>query len=253
MQILSYKFTPGLWPTVIFVLLLPLFISLGFWQINRADEKHQLYENYIDKKNKPAVPLAKFVKDARHVETPADWTRVKLKGRFSSAPTILLDNKIVNGQVGYYVYKPFKPDGLDKLILINLGWVAAALDRTKAPELYTTGLLDEIIGVIKQPQYSGIALGKIEPEFIKEDIIRVQSIDYQLLSDVLNKNLEHYIVRVSSESKTDYYTNWPEPGFGKDKHYGYAFQWFSFATVLVGLYLYLNIHRIKCDGRSNKK
>ena len=35
----AWKFRPGLWPTVATLILLALFVRLGFWQLDRADQK----------------------------------------------------------------------------------------------------------------------------------------------------------------------------------------------------------------------
>ena len=41
MRIASWEFNPSLWPTLATILVLPLFLSLGFWQLDRAEEKRR--------------------------------------------------------------------------------------------------------------------------------------------------------------------------------------------------------------------
>jgi surfeit locus 1 family protein len=36
---------------------------------------------------------------------------------------------------------------------------------------------------------------------------------------------------------------WTLPGTGEEKHYGYAFQWFSFAIAVIIIYLIMGFKR----------
>jgi len=36
---------------------------------------------------------------------------------------------------------------------------------------------------------------------------------------------------------------WPQSAAGVHKHYGYAFQWFALATLILGLYAWFRIPR----------
>ena len=42
----SYRFKPGLVPSLVVLLLLPIFIRLGFWQLDRAEQKQTMQQDY---------------------------------------------------------------------------------------------------------------------------------------------------------------------------------------------------------------
>jgi len=42
MQIGNKTFKPGIIPTIVFLLVLPVLLRLGFWQLDRAEEKREL-------------------------------------------------------------------------------------------------------------------------------------------------------------------------------------------------------------------
>ncbi len=237
-----YKFQPSLLPTVSFILLLPIFLKLGFWQLDRAEQKERLYQDYIGKRNSSVVSLDQLVKDSSNIEDMI-WRKVGVKGRFVEDINILLDNKIVNTDAGYYVYKPLQLESNNKIIMLNFGWVSANKRRNVIPDLKTFSESEVHIGHIKYPQFSGIKLGKTEIEEFDKNTFRVQNIDFSQLEEKLKLKLEPFVVRVVNDSQQGYFRIWPEPGNGKEKHYGYAFQWFSFATILCFLFVYLNLKK----------
>ncbi|WP_277302707.1 SURF1 family cytochrome oxidase biogenesis protein, partial [Pseudomonas viridiflava] len=44
------RFAPGLWPTLIVLLLLPVLISLGFWQLERGEQKRSMLSQYNERR-----------------------------------------------------------------------------------------------------------------------------------------------------------------------------------------------------------
>ena len=50
------RFRPGVIPTVVVALLLPLLVSLGFWQLSRGAEKTALLASYAERR--AAEPMA---------------------------------------------------------------------------------------------------------------------------------------------------------------------------------------------------
>ncbi|MEX5669781.1 SURF1 family cytochrome oxidase biogenesis protein, partial [Pseudomonas neuropathica] len=50
------RFRPGIVPTLVVALLLPLLVSLGFWQLSRGAEKSALLQTYAERR--VAEPMA---------------------------------------------------------------------------------------------------------------------------------------------------------------------------------------------------
>ncbi|WP_305120702.1 SURF1 family cytochrome oxidase biogenesis protein, partial [Burkholderia cenocepacia] len=50
------RFRPGVVPTLVVALLLPLLVSLGFWQLSRGAEKSALLQTYAERR--AAEPMA---------------------------------------------------------------------------------------------------------------------------------------------------------------------------------------------------
>ena len=84
--------------TIFSVFFVLVFISLGFWQIERASEKLNLIKNFeIQQSSQP-----QYIS-----ENSAKWSRVFVEGVYDSSKQVLIDNQIFNGRVGYKIYTPF--------------------------------------------------------------------------------------------------------------------------------------------------
>ena len=57
MRIGSYDFRPSLWPSLVTLVLLPILIGLGKWQLDRAAWKQALIDAHAERIAEPARPL----------------------------------------------------------------------------------------------------------------------------------------------------------------------------------------------------
>lgn len=238
-------------PAVTTLLLLPLFISLGAWQLERAGQKQRLHEDFMQRQAGPVMTLTG--RDVVFNESADQWLPVRVRGAFLEEYQVLLDNRTVNGRVGYYVFTPFLIEGNDTPVLVNRGWIAANADRSAAPVLRMTSGEVEIEGILKKPVSTGISLGEYPPESLTRRFFRVQDIDLAELSAVLEMRLQPLILRLDQRSPGGYARDWALPGSGEAKHLGYAFQWFAFAAVLLILFVALNIKKIEPENESRNQ
>ncbi|HXR01486.1 MAG TPA: SURF1 family protein, partial [Pseudomonas sp.] len=96
------RFRPGIVPTLVVLALLPLLVSLGCWQLGRAEEKRVMLANYAERRLAP--PIA-----AQLLSSTADpaYRRVQLRGSFDPEHSLLLDNSTREGKVGVELIQPF--------------------------------------------------------------------------------------------------------------------------------------------------
>jgi len=242
MRIASWEFNPSLWPTLATLLVLPLFLSLGFWQLDRAEQKRTLHNEFEGRQVASEVNLNK--EDAlRNNFEELNWRKVTIDGRFSREINILLDNQVERGVAGYFVYTPFKLKELDVWVLVNRGWVPAGDSRNDPPEIDAGGEVLQIVGSVKSPPKTGILLAENIVEQLGRGIVRVQKLELADIEEAFNLELLTYVVRMNPESPAGFARRWKAPGSGEEKHLGYAFQWFAMATAIFVIYLILNIKR----------
>ena len=77
----------------------------------------------------PAEPV-----EAREFE----FRRVEARGAYVPDSTVLLDNRIHAGRVGYEVVMPLRLGDSRMHVLVNRGWIAGTGDRTRLPDGLTS-------------------------------------------------------------------------------------------------------------------
>ena len=126
---------------LLFFIIIIICIILGLWQIDRANEKANLYNSFKDKISKNPIDF-KVIKD-----NPIEFTKIIIKGKYINDKQFLLDNKIFNKQAGYEVISPMLLD--NQIILINRGWVSNN-NRQSLPKIDIKNINEAAIGYIYQ-------------------------------------------------------------------------------------------------------
>ena len=234
------EFTPGLWPTIALTLLLPILISLGYWQLHRASEKEALQMQKAARLSGQARSVTSEIIDAK------SWNHypVVVDGRYDPTFQVLLDNRMHKGRPGFYVITPFKIEGGEVRILINRGWIPLGDSREHLP-LVEIPAGNRTIRGRARTSYSDrykldTALSKIT-----EGINIWQTMDIAVLQKLVPYAIQPIIVELDpSANESDFLREWVvQAGSPASKNVGYAVQWFALAGLLVGIYLFLNIRR----------
>ncbi|MGH8120862.1 MAG: SURF1 family protein [Gammaproteobacteria bacterium] len=246
MRIGAWHFTPGLWPTAATLVLLSLFVALGFWQLDRADQKSRKHGEFVLRQSEHALDLNDPVTLRRNKEELL-WRRAQARGHFDNEVHILLDNQVLRGKAGYFVYTLFLVTPGDHWLLVNRGWVPLGKDRGVAPLLETPAAEIKIVGVINDVPATGLVLGDAPAEALTRTIYRAQRIDLDEIARQRGHKLLPFVLALAPESGHGFIRHWQLPGSGREKHLGYAFQWFLFAAILVVIYLAVNIKKITRD------
>ncbi len=223
------------WRITLFTLcLLPLLISLGFWQLQRETEKQALAEDFARKQAQAPVELAGI-----EMESPEAlaYLPVKLEGHFRPVESFLLDNRTREGRYGNEVYTVFElSDGTP--VLVNRGWVPADPARQRATEIPGLTPLAENYWVNGQVY---VAPGK--PYLLEDDTLSagwpktIQALDMDSVAEILGETPFPYPVRIDAGEPGALQVDWQVINISPAKHRGYAVQWFSMAAVLFLLYL----------------
>jgi len=247
MRIGQFQFRPGLVPTVMSLLLLPMFVSLGLWQLHRAEQKHALIAHY--EQRTADLPLRL---DGSQRDTAAMLNRrVAATGRYDSAHQVLLDNQVYRGRPGYFALTPLRLSGSDMTVLVNRGWVPMGPSRVDLPDLRVTEDVISLAGVVHTPSVPPLTLGAsgdATPGWPKV----VQRVHLEALGQRLNAPLLPYTLRLAPDQDHGYVRVW-DTQYSRtppEKHQAYAVQWFGLALVLLVLYVGLNTRRIHGPRRS---
>lgn len=250
MRIGDVVFRPGLWPTVATLLLLVLLISLGFWQLNRAEQKRELLAAYGDR------PVDAPVRLDEEFRFGPDWRfrRAQVEGRFDAAHQFLLDNRVHRGRVGYFVLTPLRLARSGHAILVNRGWVPQGATRGDLPALPVPDADAPVMieGLIDFPPEQVFALGEGEdrdPGWPKV----LQRVRLPLQAEQLGVPLLPAVLLLDPEHPAGFVRDWHPVVFGPERHVGYAVQWFALALVLAVLYLWVSIGRAGGAGEQRRR
>ncbi len=211
-------------------------IYLGFWQLDRAAQKEALQSAMEQQANKPPLALHVFLnlKDVNEVL----HQRVLLSGSWIAQSTVYLDNRQMDGKVGFFVLTPMRLEGSDKVVMVQRGWAQRNFEqRETVPVVETPSGLVQIEGTI------ALAPSKLyEPGQSAKGLIR-QNLDLEAYRSETGLYLLSLTVRQTGLPSEGLRRDWPAVNFGIDKHYGYAFQWFVLSAVVIALYLWFQIFR----------
>ncbi|SHK11401.1 Cytochrome oxidase assembly protein ShyY1 [Marinobacter antarcticus] len=203
---------------------LPLLIALGIWQLNRAEEKQ--------------IILDQWQQEAQNL----DWPELVARGLENGRPVTvtglfgerswLLDNRTRDGIAGYEVLTAFYPlEGPP--VLINRGWVAAPRTRNELPDVTPPEGIFSMTGRIgPYPEPPVLSSKSVQAEGWPR---RVQMLPGPVARAEIAR-LPGAIIRLqNSEQPGAYRADWEPDRMGPQTHYGYATQWFALAMVLTVL------------------
>ena len=240
LQVKNYLFSPNLIPSLTTLILLPFLVSLGFWQLDRADQKREIDKGIHEAIAKPALQLNTI--DTSKLSTEI-YRTVSIKGKYDTEHQFLLDNRTHLGKPGYHVLTPFLFDNNNgkQAVLINRGWITYRGTRDNIPSITLGNNEREILGTLKEIGDSIVLNDEVETQSNPK---LIQSIQLTELMQDLDYKLLAAIIELSKEDKDGFVREW-QPYYGSiDKHNAYALQWFSMAAILLFLFIRLNTKKV---------
>lgn len=240
----GFAFTPKLIPTIGFILVLPFLLKLGFWQMDRAEYKQLLKQQFETRTLETPKTLAQLHQNTIEKQ---EYYPITLSGHYDNQHQFLLDNRMHNHRVGFEVLTPFIPNKGKKVLLINRGWIPGTGDRRKLPFLKTVKGQQTVQGLMKLPPKKTFVLS--HQINTKKWPLLIQTINLKKLGGYYHKPLYPFIVLLSPKAQHGFTREWKRIMMPSHKHIGYAFQWFALALTLVIIYLLTNIRSIKRTPR----
>jgi surfeit locus 1 family protein len=211
-------------PSILIVATIVFLTSLGFWQLDRANEKRAI-EASIQKANTGIVEL--ITDENRLLEK--EYYQVRLKGQYQSNKQFIYDNQIVDQVSGYYVLTPFKLESQPSTIIINRGFIPWNGDREKLADVSIKKTKSEIKVQISKPikriELKSSEIGNSFP-------VLIQAVDLVKMSELAGIDFSSMVGLLDASMDDGFVRKW-EPYTGSiEKHIGYAVQWFLMAIVL---------------------
>ena len=208
---------------------------LGFWQLDRAAQKLSLQAAIDDQARRPALGNAELGGGQLHA-------RVTLRGTWVAGRTVWLDNRPMDGRVGFFVVTPLLLAGRGEAVLVQRGWAPRnQADRNQLPPLTTPAGEIEVSGRLAASPSRLYELGEGSAGAIR------QNLDPAAFAAESGLKLLPLTVVQTADSaagaEDGLLRHWAAPEFGLHKHYGYAFQWFALCALILVLYVWFQLIR----------
>lgn len=219
-------------PLCLALLMMPVLLALGFWQLERADQKRTLLAEHRHRQSLPPINLDDLT-DADIALIPP-YSPVTFTAQFDNKHVWLLDNKIQRGQFGYQVLQPVAL-GKSRLI-VNRGWLAGSLDRSQLPEITPLEAPLLVLGQTALASRNAMMDDRaIDQTFPK----RINQINFVEINAELGQSVAQ-LIQLDPGSAGAFSADWPPVNISPDKHMGYAVQWFAMAFALFLLVIFAN-------------
>src|SRR5688572_18535037 len=222
-----------------------LCIRLGIWQLDRLEQRRAFNAQY-------ASARAQSVLDLNQEQTAdiakMEWRSVEVSGAYDFANQVAVRNQYYGNQYGYHLLTPlrFDPSGTGQAtaIIVDRGWIPAEGNSVQADwRKYDEPGIVHVSGQIRlgraKPAIGGV------PDPLSEDgekLVVWNNADIaRIAAQMPYPILPVYIQPAADANDTEPPIPFqPEIELTEGPHFGYALQWFTFATILfVGYPFYL--------------
>jgi surfeit locus 1 family protein len=217
---------------IVAILGMLLTASLGRWQLSRAEQKENLQSTIKTKAELTPLNNSSLITGSSELT----HQRAILIGEWLTESTVYLDNRQLNGKVGFFVYTPLQLVGSQSVIWVQRGWVPRNfVNRQDIPKIETISGMVTIEGRIAPPPSKLYEPGQADSGQIR------QNLDLNTLTLSTGKKMYPLILQQQGEASEGMLRNWPNINLGVEKHYGYAFQWFGMCGLIAVLFVWFQI------------
>ena len=224
-------------PAFLIIATIAFLVSLGLWQLERADQKRTIEAAILNANTGPVELIA----NGREL-LDKEYYDVRLQGNYLSDKQFIYDNQIVDQVSGYYVLTPFILTDQLGVILVNRGFIPWNGQRERLADI----AVDSVSREIKVQVSSPIKRMELKATDVSRQFpVLIQAIDFDVIEEISKLEFVKVVGLLDPSSSDGYVRKW-EPYTGSiEKHIGYAIQWFLMALVLAIIGLRIGLKRRK--------
>jgi len=233
-------------PTIAALAVIMLTVSLGNWQLRRADEKRDLQARAQAAARQAPAQVSAAPLDAAAL----DGLRAVVRGEWVPEYTVYIDNRTHKGVAGFHVATPVKIQGSSTHLLVLRGWIARnPYERSALPPIPNQAGMIAVEGVVLARIDKVLELKKAPAPGPGDRLW--QNLDLQQFSRWSGLSLQPVLLRqvVAVDTTDSLVRDWPVPGKDVDKHLGYAFQWFGIALATAIFWISVSVIRSMKERR----
>lgn len=223
----QFAFSPGL--SLLALGLLALMLSLGRWQLNKADARRVQLQSFADVTD---------VLDLDSVsEMPQRYSLVALHGEYDSERQIIMDGFSKDKRAGYQVLTPFRLRNSEQVLMVNRGWRLWEGLRNDVQGLAVATGQRRLVGRAERFWRPGMTLGDgNRAELNSWPQLAVYPSQTEI-AEWLQQEVAPWQLLLDAEQSDGFVREWKPGGLSPARHQGYAWQWFALSATLCVLYV----------------
>lgn len=210
------------------IIFVPITISLGFWQLDRAEEKREIIANYDELLTSEPINL--------NVKTIyKNWKPITTIGRFKDI-VIFEDNAILSGRAGFKIYHLFE-NGDGSYVFVHRGFIERNMVKNNLPLINTPKGKQSLVGsvLIKEDNSFVQDIEESDARIIQEFNIERLINKFPILKD---RYLHPFLFNLDIRDNKKFLAIEKPVNMAASKHIGYAIQWFGLCIALIILTIY---------------
>ena len=210
------------------IIFVPITISLGFWQLDRAEEKREIIANYDELLT--SEPISLNVKIIYK-----NWQPITTIGRFKDI-VIFEDNAILSGRAGFKIYHLFE-NGDGSYVFVHRGFIERNMVKNNLPLINTPKGKQSLEGsvLIKEDNSFVQDIEESDARIIQEFNIERLINKFPILKD---RYLHPFLFNLDIRDNKKFLAIEKPVNMAASKHIGYAIQWFGLCIALIILTIY---------------
>ena len=232
------------WTTLLVIASVAVLVRLGFWQLDRLDQRRAFNARVAERWNKEPFDVNRHAIPADLTEL--EYRRVEAEGEWDYANQIVLTNQTrADGAPGVTVVTPLVMDN-GRAVLVARGWVPYNLSAPEHWPEYAEPEGAPIIGLIQESQRlpNGTVPTPPPAPQVEWYSLAIEAIQPQMPYPLLPV----FILQLPEEDRA--YDALPyrvEPlALDEGSHFSYAIQWFMFAMILgIGYVFYIRYQELR--------
>lgn len=214
-------------------------IRLGFWQLNRLEQRRAFNAQVESMRAAEMLDLNQTIPQDI---TAMEWRAVTVTGEYDFENQVTIRNQYNGDQYGYHLITPLLSNGM--AVLVDRGWIpadgnATPTDWRQYDEQGTLTVTGQIRLGHGKPAIGGIAdaLPSAGTRLEVWNNLDVENMSAQFPYPILGVYIQPNVEPADEAPPIPYQ---PIIELTEGSHFGYALQWFAFAAILfVGYPFYL--------------
>lgn len=216
-----------------------VFVSLGFWQLRRLDERKAYNAVVAVNETKPMQPIEEVLPDGPESDADAvadaQYRVVSVTGTYDTGDEVLIRNRTLQGLPGYWMLTPLVlPDGT--AVAVNRGWVPFSTTNPDGPwpEFAPPTGVVTVTGMVQDTvtKSTGLISGATDETGVR--LTTMARVDLDRFAQQVDREIYPVSVDLRTQDPVQE-SGLPDPVdppvLDDGPHLGYALQWFAFALL----------------------